>query len=95
MRSHVSDIVLSLSGRDKGRLLLVLREEEQYLYLADGRGRRAESPKRKKRRHTAYQGRCDEWTRNRLEQNGRLTNNELRRALARFQQASTEGHDPI
>lgn len=82
MQSHVSDIVLSLSGRDKGELMLVLREDDTYLYLADGKGRRAENPKRKKRKHTAHQGPCDEWTRERLFVNGRLTNSEIRKALA-------------
>ena len=82
MESHVSDIVTSLSGRDAGRQMLVLREEDGYLFLADGRGRRAERPKRKKRKHTRHEGACDEWTRRRLAENGRLTNSEIRKALA-------------
>ena len=90
MQSHVSDIVLSLSGRDKGKRLLVVREDDTYLYLADGKGRRVENPKRKKRKHTAHQGPCDEWTRERLFVNGRLTNSEIRKALA----AWTQGADP-
>ena len=54
-----------------------------FAYQADAsKGRRAENPKRKKRKHTAYQGPCDEWTRERLFVNGRLTNSEIRKALA-------------
>ena len=45
MESHVSDIVLSLSGRDKGQLMVVVREDGDYLWLANGKGRRAEAPK--------------------------------------------------
>lgn len=82
MQSQVSDIVLSLSGRDKGMLMLVVRADDTYLYLANGKGRRAENPKRKKRRHTAHQGACDDRTRERLAANGRLTNSEIRKALA-------------
>lgn len=73
---------MSLSGRDAGRLMLVLGEEDGYLLLADGKARRAERPKRKKRRHTRHEGTCDEWTRRRLAENGRLTNSEIRKALA-------------
>lgn len=82
MESHKSDIVLSLKGRDAGSLLLVVDEEGDFLFLANGRERRAERPKRKKRKHVTYQGTCDERTREKLLQSGRLTNNDIRRALA-------------
>ena len=82
MQSHVSDIVLSLSGRDKGKAMLVVREDEQYLYLANGKGRRAEKPKRKKRKHTAFAGHCDARTREKLLGTGRLTNSDIRKALS-------------
>ena len=82
MQSHVSDIVVSLAGRDAGETLLVLREEENFLWLANGKRRRAERPKRKKRKHTAYAGACDERTRQKLLEMGRLTNSDIRKALA-------------
>lgn len=62
--------------------MLVLREEGEYLLLADGKCRRAERPKRKKRKHTRHEGACDDRTRQRLAENGRLTNSEIRKALA-------------
>ncbi len=80
--SHTADIVLSLTGRDKGLLMLVVAEEGDFLLLANGRGRRAESPKRKRRRHVSRQGRCDERTQRKLLENGRLTNSDIRKALA-------------
>lgn len=49
-----SDIVLSQQGRDKGRLLMVLDTDAEYLLLADGRRRRVERPKRKKIRHVSF-----------------------------------------
>ena len=80
--SHTADIVLSLTGRDQGMLMLVVAEEGDFLLLANGRGRRAENPKRKRRRHVSRQGRCDERTRRKLLENGRLTNSDIRKALA-------------
>ena len=44
VEAHTADIVLSLTGRDKGRLMLVMAEEGDFLLLANGRARRAESP---------------------------------------------------
>ena len=46
-----SDIVKSAAGRDKGKLFFVLEAEEDFLLLADGKTRKLESPKRKKRKH--------------------------------------------
>lgn len=80
--THTADIVLSLTGRDKGLLMLVVAEEGDFLLLANGRGRRAENPKRKRHRHVSRQGRCDERTQRKLLENGRLTNSDIRKALA-------------
>lgn len=82
MESHKSDIVLSCKGRDKGMLLLVVDEDETCLYLANGKQRRAEKPKRKKRIHTRRQGACDDRTREKLLTTGRLSNSDIRKALA-------------
>ena len=40
-RARLSDIVLSLTGRDRGQLMLVVAEEGDFLLLANGRARRA------------------------------------------------------
>ena len=82
MQSHKTDIVLSLRGRDAGTMFLVVQEDDTYLYLADGKIRRAEAPKRKKRRHTAHRGTSDENTRKKLLETGRLSNSDIRKALA-------------
>lgn len=82
MCSHVSDFVISLAGRDRDEVLLVMREEENYLWLANGKTRRAEKPKRKKRRHTAFVAHSDVRTRDKLLQTGRLTNSDIRKALS-------------
>ena len=49
-----SNIVRSAAGRDKGKLFAVLAVEGKYLLLADGKSRKVESPKRKKRRHVLF-----------------------------------------
>ncbi len=68
-------VVISLSGRDKGRLMAVLRTGPDGLWLADGRRRRVEAPKRKNPRHAALAG-CT------VSEAAMATNRELRRALA-------------
>lgn len=79
---NVSDIVLSLKGRDANRPFVVLAVEGEFLLLADGRGRRVEKPKRKKAKHTRLIGgsgpsRVSE----KLRSGEKVTNAELRREL--------------
>lgn len=42
---------MSVAGRDKGRLYLIVRQEGETLYLADGKYRTSEHPKPKNRKH--------------------------------------------
>ena len=46
-----ADIVASKAGRDQGQFFFVLDTDGEYVYIADGKGRRVEQPKRKKRKH--------------------------------------------
>ena len=86
MEVSKADMIVSLAGRDKGQLFFVVDTDEQYVYLADGKGRRLESPKRKKRRHVRklplYPSRVAEKLRN----GDKVLNSELRRELAVFGQ---------
>ncbi len=82
MEPHTADIVMPLMGRDKGLLMLAVAEEGDFLMLANGRVRRAEKPKRKRKKHLGYLGTCDGRTKKKLLEAGRLTNSDIRRALA-------------
>jgi len=44
-------IVLSLAGRDSGRLFVILELRDNYALIADGRFHRIEKPKLKKLKH--------------------------------------------
>ena len=81
-----SDIVRSDAGRDKGKLFAVLAVEGEYLLLADGKSRRVESPKRKKRRHVLFVAADDSRLSEKIRSEGKITNSELRRTLAAYRQ---------
>lgn len=40
------EIVLSLAGHDQGKLFCVIGAEEDFVLLADGKGRKLDAPKR-------------------------------------------------
>ena len=44
-------LAFSKAGHDKGKLYLVIREEGERVWLADGRTRGVLSPKKKNRKH--------------------------------------------
>ena len=79
-----SDIVRATAGRDKGKVFFVLAVEGDYLLLADGKNRRLERPKRKKRKHVVFQARFDCRTAEKIRDGEKLSNSELRKTLAQF-----------
>lgn len=44
-------MAVSLAGHDRNRIYVIVGEEEEYVYLADGRGRTCKNPKKKKKKH--------------------------------------------
>lgn len=79
-----SDIVRSAAGRDKGKLFVVLAVEGEYLLLADGKGRKVETPKRKKRRHVLFVASDESRLSEKIKSSEKITNSELRRTLAAY-----------
>lgn len=73
----VGQIVCSKSGRDKGYFLVVLKEDEKYCYVCDGKERPLSRPKRKNPKHLVF-------TNTVLEKDSFSTDKQLRRALAIF-----------
>ena len=78
----IADVVVSTAGRDEGSLFYVLEADETYLLLADGKGRRIEKPKRKKRKHTTKVLRSETRVAEKLRAGDKVLNSELRRDLA-------------
>jgi len=81
-----SDIIMSLAGRDKGKLFYVLHVEENYVLIADGKGRKLENPKRKKLKHVRRVSRTETRVALKIKQGDKVLNSELRRDLATFGQ---------
>ncbi len=79
-----SDIVKSIAGRDQGKYFFVLAVEDNFLLLADGKTRRLESPKRKKRKHAAFVAHSSCRVAEKIKCEEKITNSELRRTLATF-----------
>ena len=80
----ISDVVMSTAGRDKGKLFYVVGTDPVFLFLANGKDRKLETPKRKKRKHIQKVLRSETRVAEKLRQGDKVLNSELRRDLAYF-----------
>ena len=71
----VGRIVCSKSGRDKGYFLVVVKEENGFLFVCDGKERPLSKPKKKNPKHLAL-------TNTVLDDSSYSTDKSLRRSLA-------------
>ena len=90
MEVDKSSLVVSKAGRDQGQLFYVIDADEQYVYLADGKSRRLEKPKRKKRKHIAQIPRTESRIAEKIRNGEKVLNSELRKELASFGQKQSQ-----
>lgn len=73
------------AGHDAGRLYVIVREEDGYVYLCDGRLRLIAEPKRKNRKHIQIMKRTvDEDIRNRLLSKQKVFDHEIKYAIKQY-----------
>ena len=90
MEVDKSSLIVSKAGRDKGQLFYVIDTDEQYVYLADGKSRRLEKPKRKKRKHVEHVPRTESRIAEKIRNGEKVLNSELRKELASIGQKQSQ-----
>ena len=90
MEIDKSSLVVSKAGRDQGQLFYVIDADEQYVYLADGKSRRLEEPKRKKRKHIEQIPRTESRIAEKIRNGEKVLNSELRKELASIGQKQSQ-----
>ena len=73
MSITAGSVVISRAGHDCGRAMLVVRNDGEFLFVADGKERKLEKPKKKNKKHVRATSRV-------IELAG-LTDRSLRRTL--------------
>ncbi len=84
MDVDAGSIVYAIAGRDKGGVFVVVGLAGTYCYLADGKSRKADHPKKKKWKHIKASGQVAESLKEKIALGERPTNSEIRRAIAAF-----------
>ena len=90
MEVDKSSLIVSKAGRDKGQLFYVIDTDERYVYLADGKSRRLEKPKRKKRKHVEQVPRTESRIAEKIRNGEKVLNSELRKELASLGQKQSQ-----
>jgi ribosomal protein L14E/L6E/L27E len=82
---QIGQIVRSIQGRDKGRCMVVIDVlDDEYALLVDGRLRRLDKPKKKKRKHFVSEGLVSEEIRQRIILEKKMNNALIRVELERL-----------
>ena len=86
----IANLVQATAGREQGKYFFVLETDGEYLLLADGKSRRLEKPKRKKRRHVQAAFQTESRIAEKIRNGEKVLNSELRKELASLGQKQSQ-----
>lgn len=75
------EFVKSLAGHDKDEIYVILQIEEDICYVADGKSKTIEKPKKKKMKHLQPIHIIDQELQTKLDSLGHLQNEDIKRAI--------------
>ena len=81
VRTETGMLVRSLAGHEKDRLYIIIRQDEEYVWLVDGRNRTMEKPKKKKKKHIQVIHRISEPVKKMLESGETLSDEMIIQAI--------------
>lgn len=83
---QIGQVVYSKSGHDKGDVQMIVAVEGEYLFLADGRRRKLEKPKRKKKMHVQPTFYVEEDVAAKLQTGAYLLDADIKKALKKYRE---------
>ena len=82
----IADVVTPTAGKETGKLYYVVKTEGEYIFLANGKDRSLEKPKRQKRKHASKVLRSETRVAEKIRSGDKVLDSELRRDLAYLSQ---------
>lgn len=86
-RNEAGMLAMSMSGHDRGQVYVILKEDEDYVYLSDGKRRPVERCKKKNRRHIQIIRHQEPEIAQKLATGETVRNEEIKRAIRLYEQA--------
>ncbi|MDR1065983.1 MAG: KOW domain-containing RNA-binding protein [Clostridiales bacterium] len=87
----IGQVVYSKRGRDKGLAFLVVRAEDGFAWLSDGKTRPLCRPKKKKSAHVQPTNNIIYDLRDKLAADGHVTDSDIKKSLAPYKTAGSTG----
>lgn len=94
-RNHIGMLAESRAGHDKGQIYVIIKEDEEYVYLSDGRLRPLDKLKKKNRKHIQLIYKPIQEIIENLQTDKELRNEEIKRAIRLFQKERLEEQSGI
>lgn len=85
---EVGYLVKSLAGHDKERIYVIIKEQGEYVYLADGKYRTLSKLKRKNKKHVQLIRYQDESLTRKLNNQEQIRDEEIKRLIKQYVQLS-------
>ena len=78
-------LVTSTAGHDKGNIYIIIDEDENFLYLCDGKTKNQDNPKKKRKKHAEMiYAFAQDSLRNRLKSGERVYPEEFRTTIKQY-----------
>ncbi len=84
----IGQIVFAKAGRDKDNAFIVTKVLGEYVFIANGKNRTLEKPKKKKLIHLQLTSFIDEEIKNKIENDSYLLDADIRKSLKKYYQTT-------
>ncbi|WP_075721570.1 hypothetical protein [Roseburia sp. 499] len=81
------NLAISRSGHDKGSIYVIVKEEADAYYLADGKGKTLEKPKKKNKKHIQIIKKLPKEVTEVFTQKENFRNEEIKRAIKLYRRS--------
>ena len=87
----VGNLALSLAGHDKNQIYIIIREDDEYVYLCDGKLKPLAAPKKKNKKHIQVINKgVDAELSNRIRESGNVRDEEIKRTIKLYEQKQSK-----
>jgi len=80
-RDGIGYFGVSRAGHDCNEIYVIINNDSEYVYLADGKSKTVDKPKKKKKKHVQIIIHIDQAIKTKLSQNKLLINEDIKRAI--------------
>ena len=84
MNKYIGCFATSLAGHDHNNEYIIVDADDEYVYLADGKLKKVDNPKKKKLKHVQLIKRTDDTITGRINDNAALTNEDIKYAIKKY-----------